>query len=86
MLPVSDTADVQARRSTDSTIRERHERRESRERVAWGPLAVPPLTLAVVAVAVRADSPGDLAIATLSLLALALAAAAFAAARGGGPQ
>ncbi|HWQ14484.1 MAG TPA: hypothetical protein VNL77_16920 [Roseiflexaceae bacterium] len=50
--------------------------------VEWAPLAVPPLTVLLLAIAAVARTPLDLAVAALSLLALALAAAAFAAARG----
>ena len=67
--------------STDSRTPQEIAAAVADRRAGWAPLAVPPLTLLVVAAAALADSPTDLAVAALSLLALALAAVVFAAAR-----
>lgn len=74
MLSTRDAGDA----SIHEVIHDEAGREEGR---GWAPLAVPPLTVLLLAAAALAPSPGDLAVATLSLLALALAAAAFAAAR-----
>jgi hypothetical protein len=46
----------------------------------WAPLAVPPLTILLLASAALAHSPEELAIAAVSLLAIVFASVAFASA------
>jgi hypothetical protein len=75
MLSAPDLADAQARQEAAA--------QDASGAVEWAPLAVPPLTVLLLAIASVARSPLDTAVAALSLLALALAAVAFAATRGG---